>query len=389
MYQLLPIAAALLAAVSGVYCLLCIITAVLHIVRRRPLTVAASLPPLSILKPLKGTDPEMYQSLRSHCVQNYPEYEILFGISDPGDPSAEIVKRLQQEFPNRIIQLVHCGKHLAANGKVSTLAQLAAIAKHDVLLVNDSDIRVESDYLRTLAIELRQPGVGLVTCLYRGIPARTPGSKLESLGISTDFIPGALVASLIEGGLHFGLGSTLALRKNDLEAIGGFEVLADYLADDYQLGRRIAENKLRVELSRTVVETYLPAYELHEFITHQLRWMRTIRSSRPSGYAGLPLTFTIPWAVLALVLARGTHWAFALFTIVVLVRLVAAVVTGSFVLRDRHLLRLLWLLPLRDLMAPFIWLAGLVGSKIIWRGREFELKDGKLIPRDQDGIRRE
>src|SRR5438093_1965265 len=157
MYQLLLTAATLLTAVSAAYCLLCIITAVLYIVRRRPLPVAASLPPLSILKPLKGTDPEMYQSLCSHCIQNYPEYEILFGISDPGDPSAEIVKRLQKEFPDHIIQLVHCGKNLGANGKVSTLAQLAAIAKHDVFLINDSDIRVEPDYLRTLAIELQQP----------------------------------------------------------------------------------------------------------------------------------------------------------------------------------------------------------------------------------------
>jgi ceramide glucosyltransferase len=362
---------------------MCIIAGVSY-VRRRALALSApsSLPPISILKPLKGTDPEMYQSFCSHCIQNYSEYELLFGISDPQDPAAEIVKRLKQEFPERRMELVLCDKNLGPNGKVSTLAQLSAIAKHDALLVNDSDIRVEPDYLLNIATELQQPGVGLVTCLYRGVPARTMGSKLESLGISADFIPGALVASLIEGGLRFGLGSTLALRRNDLQAIEGFEALADYLADDYQLGRRIADRNLKVELSRTIVETYLPAYNFADFVTHQLRWMRTIRDSRPAGYAGLPITFTLPWAILALLLARGAHWASLLFAAAILLRFAVAIVSGRSVLRDRHLFRLLWLLPLRDLLAPFIWIGGLVGRKIIWRGKEFELRGGKLISRD-------
>lgn len=383
MYGFLRIAVGLATCVSAAYCVMCIIAGVSYVRRRTlPLSAASSLPPISILKPLKGADPEMYQSLRSHCIQNYPEYEILFGVSDPQDPAAEIVKRLQQEFADRHIELIHCGKDLGPNGKVSTLAQLATVAKHDTFLVNDSDIRVAPDYLLTIATELQQPGVGLVTCLYRGVPTRTIGSKLESLGISADFIPGALVASLIEGGLRFGLGSTLALRRKDLQAIGGFEALADYLADDYQLGRRIAESNLHVELSRTPVETYLPAYNLSGFITHQLRWMRTIRGSRPGGYVGLLMTFTLPWATLALLLARAAHWACFLMAAAILLRFAVAIITGRSVLRDRRLFRLLWLLPLRDLLAPFIWIGGLVGRRIIWRGKEFELRDGKLIPRD-------
>jgi ceramide glucosyltransferase len=383
MYKFLVIAAATLTAASTAYCILSIIAAAKYLRRRaQPLSVSAKLPPLSVLKPLKGTDPGMYESLRSHCTQDYPEYEILFGISESADPAAEIVRLLQREFPDRAIQLVHCEKNFGPNGKVSSLTQLASVAKHAVLFVNDSDIRVTSDYLKTVATELQQPGIGLVTCPYRGVPARPLGSRLESLGISTDFIPGALVAQLIEGGLRFGLGSTLAFRKQDLEAIGGFESLAEYLADDYQLGRRMAKRNLKLELSRTVVETYLPAYSFGSLITHQLRWMRTIRASRPAGYAGLPLTFTFPWAVLVLTLARAAPWAQDFFAIAVLFRLAAAIITGSFVLRDRNLLPLLWLLPLRDLLAPLIWTAGLVGRKIVWRGRVFHLDHGKLIPRD-------
>jgi ceramide glucosyltransferase len=383
MYNFLLIAVALLTSASAAYCVVCVIAAAKFVrLRARSFSVASTLPPLSILKPLKGTDPEMYESLRSHCTQDYPEYEILFGISDPHDPAAAMVKQLQQEFPNRSIHLLHCEKNLGPNSKVSSLAQLAVISKYDVMVVNDSDIRVEPNYLSTVATELQQPGVGLVTCPYRGVPARTFGSRLESLGISTDFMPGVLVAMQIERGLRFGLGSTLALRKRDLEAIGGFEALAEYLADDYQLGRHITEKNLRIELSRTIVDTYLPNYDVAGFINHQLRWMRTIRASRPRGYAGLPLTFTLPWAMLSLILARGAPWAWVFLAFALSLRFAAARVTSGFVLRDRSALRLFWLLPLRDLLAPFIWMACLVGRKIIWRGKVFELDHGKLISHD-------
>src|SRR5207248_10767500 len=180
--------------------------------RDTPIPLPSELPPVSILKPLKGTDPQMYEALRSHCLQNYPQYEILFGISDPNDPAIGVVEKLRLEFPDRAIEFVLCDKVLGANGKVSSLAQLAAVAKHDYLLVNDSDVRVEPEYLRTVIAELQQADVGLVTCLYRGVPSATIPSKLESLGISTDFAAGVLVARQIEGGLQFGLGSTLALR---------------------------------------------------------------------------------------------------------------------------------------------------------------------------------
>ena len=347
-------------------------------IRDTPIPLPPELPPVSILKPLKGTDPQMYEALRSHCLQKYPQYEILFGISDPNDPAIKIVEKLRLEFPDRAIQLVLCDKALGANGKVSSLAQLAAVAKHDYLLVNDSDIRVEREYLRIVVAELFQTDVGLVTCLYRGVPSANIPSTLESLGISTDFAAGVLVARQIEGGLRFGLGSTLAVRKSDLKKIGGFQAIADYLADDYELGRRIAGNNLKVALSRSVVDSFLPAYNVSEFFSHQLRWARTIRASRPAGYAGLLLTFTLAWALLTLVLARGADWVLALFVIALFMRLVVAVSVGRRVLKDRELLRCLWLLPVRDLLAVVVWIGGLAGREIVWRGERFHLRDGKL-----------
>jgi ceramide glucosyltransferase len=323
----------------------------------------------------------MYESFRSHCVQEHPSYEILFGISDVNDPAAALVENLQREFPGQSIRLVLCEKNLGANGKVSSLAQLAAQAKHDVLLVNDSDIRVPSNYLRTVVRELHAPNAGLVTCLYRGAPARTLASRLESLGISTDFVPGVLAAKEIEGGLYFGLGSTLALRRKDLDAIGGFESIVDYLADDYEMGKRIAERGLKIVLSNSVVETFLPAYGLPGFFSHQLRWVRTIRASRPGGYAGLLLTYTLPWAALCLLLAHGAIWAWTLFALAVLLRIIMARASAVSVLKDEDAIRSLWLLPLRDFLAPVIWIAGWFGRKIVWRGQEFELQNGKLRPR--------
>jgi ceramide glucosyltransferase len=339
----------------------------------------ATPPPVSILKPLKGTDPEMYANLRSHCLQDYPQFEIIFGVSDAADPALEFVKRLQAEFSQIPIRIAVCQRILGTNIKVSNLAQMLPLARHEHIVVNDSDIRVAPDYLRQVVAHLSDPHTGLVTCLYRGVPSASLGSRLESLFISTDFCAGVLAARLIEGGIHFGLGSTLAFRRSDLAAIGGFEALADYLADDYELGRRIAAQGLRVELSKAVVETFLPRYNFRQFMNHQLRWARTIRDSRRGGYAGLAATFGLVWAVLALLFAHGASWAWALCGIVLLMRYLMAVVVGQLVLRDRLMIRLLPLLPLRDFVAFFVWLAGFRGSSITWRGDSFQLKDGKLF----------
>ena len=382
-FQILTVISAIATVASTAYCLFCIWAGVRFASERKgPRIVAATLPAVSILKPLKGTDPEMYEALRSHCVQDYPQYEMLFGISDAGDPAITVVEKLRREFPERNIRLVRCDKQLGANGKVSSLAQLVPVAAHEILLVNDSDIRVDPDYLRTVVTELQRGDTGLVTCLYRGVPAHRLGSRLEALGISTDFVPGVLAARQIERGLHFALGSTLAFRKHELEAIGGFQAIADYLADDYELGRRIAQTGRRIELSYFIVETHLPAYDLSGFFRHQVRWARTIRTARPTGYAGLLLTFTLPWAALTLALAPRAFWAWALVAVALAARLTSAVVCGMLVLRDKQTLRLLWLLPLRDCLGLIVWITGWAGRKIIWRGQRFEINKGKLKPTD-------
>ncbi len=336
-------------------------------------------PPVSILKPLKGTDPQMDESFRSHCLQDYPEYEIIFGVSDPADPALQLVERLKLEFPLCAIRAMVCAENLGSNTKMSNLAQMLRQAKYENVLVNDSDIRVQPDYLRRVMAPLADQRTGLVTCLYRGTASPTLGSRLEALGISTDFAAGVLAAQQLEGGIRFGLGSTLAFRRRDLEAIGGFEALVDYLGDDYEIGKRITERGFKVRLSDVVVETFLPVYTLREFFDHQLRWGRTVRDSRRWGYLGLVLTFGLPWAVLAVILNHGALWAWALLAATAGLRVAVALVVGWSVLRDRQVLSLLLWLPLRDLVALLVWLASLVGHNVVWRGDSFTLKDGKLV----------
>jgi ceramide glucosyltransferase len=366
---------------SSIYYLLCLWSAATFLRERQAGEGARPtrfLPPISILKPLKGTDPEIYESFRSHCLQDYPEYEIIFGVSDPNDPAVESVKALQREFPDRRIQLVVSEKILGANVKVSNLAQMLTEARYDHLIVNDSDIRVEPDYLRRVTAPLANSQVGLVTCLYRGVPGATLGSRLEALGISTDFCASVLVARQLEGGIHFALGSTLAFRRVELDKIGGFTSFVDYLADDYELGKRIAGLGLTVNLSDVAVETYLPSYRLREFFAHQLRWARGIRDARAGGYLGLIFTFGLLWALLALMASGGAPWAFITLAITLLLRFAAALVVGRGVLQDRQILRDAWLIPLRDLLAVAVWFASLGGHTVTWRGDRFRLKNGKL-----------
>jgi ceramide glucosyltransferase len=372
---------------SSLYYLLCLWSAAAFLRERRAGMSACptqNLPPVSILKPLKGADPDIYESFRSHCLQDYPEYEIIFGVSDPDDPAIASVQQLQKEFPGHTIQLVVSPNQLGPNLKVSTLEQMLQSARYEHLIVNDSDIRVERDYLRRViaplvAEPMNNARVGMVTCLYRGVAAGTLGSRLESLGINTDFCPSVLAARQVEGGLRFALGSTLAFRRSDLEQLGGFRAVVDFLADDYELGRRIAGLGLKVLLSDVAVETCLPAYSLREFLVHQLRWARTVRTARAGGYFGLVSTFGLMWALLNLTAAHAAPWSWAVLGVVVLLRLAVALAVGKGALQDSYLLKHLWLLPVRDLTAVAVWIAGLVGRTVIWRGDRFELRKGRLI----------
>jgi ceramide glucosyltransferase len=379
---ILRVAAILGCLSSSIYYFLCIWSAAAFLRQQKAAGEGARstqfLPPVSILKPLKGTDPEIYESFRSHCLQDYPEFEIIFGVHDPNDPAIASVTQLQQEFPHRKIQLVVCPAILGPNVKVSNLAQMLDKARYDHLMVNDSDIRVEPDYLRRALAPLANQGVGMVTCLYRGVSAPTLGSRLEALGISSDFCAGVLVARTVEGGIRFGLGSTMAFRRADLKAIGGFASFVDYLADDYELGKRLAETGLTIEISDVVVETFLPAYNLQQFVAHQLRWARGVRDSRAGGYFGLVFTFGLMWSALAVIAAGGALWAWGVFAAVLLLRTTVAWIVGRTALEDVHLPRNLGLLPLRDLVGVFVWIASFFGQTVTWRGDRFELNHGKL-----------
>lgn len=345
-------------------------------------------PGVSLLKSLKGLDPGMLDAFRSHCRQSYAgEFELLFGVSSPDDPAAAAVAELQREFPQRAIRLVECPARLGTNGKVSTLAQLAPLARYDFLLINDSDITVSPRYLErvmgcfapaaTGGAKTAAP-VGLVTALYRGRAHGTLASRLEALGIATDFMAGVLLSNLIEGGLRYGLGATLAVRREALERMGGFEALVNHLADDYELGARVAQAGYRVELSSEVVETGVPAYGWRGFFDHQLRWMMTVREARLAGYVGLIFTHGLGWALLNAVASGLSPLSAWLLAMSFFLRLTLAMMVGAEVLGDREVLPNLWLLPLRDVAAMGLWAAGFAGNTIVWRGERFTLKGGKL-----------
>jgi len=335
-------------------------------------------PPVSILKSLRGLDPQMYAVFRSHCLLDYPEYEVLFGVHSLDDPAVALVEQLREEFPLRNLRLIHCPAELGLNGKVSNLVQMLPQASYEHVIINDSDIVVSRDYLLRVMAPFAQPGVGMVTTLYRGLAGNTLGSKLEALGLSTDFTGGVLVARAMEGGIRFGLGATIATTKTVLGEIGGLEPLVDYLGDDYELGARAAAAGHQIELADTIVETALPHYSSRELWLHQMRWARNIKDRRPAQYFGLIATFGLVWAALAVLLDPSAWWTWLILAITAATRFASAVVVGRGVLNDPRVVRDLWLLPLRDFMALLIWIASFGGSEVEWRGLRFRLRKGKL-----------
>jgi ceramide glucosyltransferase len=335
-------------------------------------------PPVSILKSLRGLDPHMLAAFRSHGVLDYPEYEVLFGVQDLNEPASELVTQLQVEFPERKLRVVHCPNLLGLNGKVSTLAQMLPQAQFEHIVINDSDILVEPDYLSRVIAPLADSTVGMVTTLYRAVAGSSLGSKLEALGISTDFAAGVLVARAMEGAIRFGLGATLATTKTMLQQIGGLEPLVDYLGDDYEIGARIAAAGHQIVLADVVVATALPNYSFRDFWLHQLRWARNVKDRRPAQYAGLMLTFGVPWAIFAVIASPSSWWTWLVLLATVAARTLMALTVARGVLKDRQVTRDLWLLPLRDFIALAVWIASYAGNTVEWRGLRFRLRNGKL-----------
>jgi ceramide glucosyltransferase len=384
-------------AIAGIFYFLAALVAarVFLFIRRRKLPDFA--PGVSILKSLKGRDLEMIDAFRSHCRQNYAgEYELLFGISDPEDPAIQAVQHLQLEFPDHAIRLYECSRRLGANGKVSTLILLARHARYPYLLINDSDITVGPRYLQRVMAHFAPPAqaltqaptgqtaskpvapVGMVTALYRGQPHGSLASRLEALGIATDFQAGVLLSRMLSRGLRYGLGSTLAVSREALDKIGGLEPLVDYLADDNELGARIFRAGYRVALAGEVVETSIPAYNWRGFVDHQVRWARTVRDASPWGYAGLVFTHGFAWALLNVVASGISPLSLWLLGLSFFLRLALAMAVGAEVLADHQVLPRLWLLPFRDLVFMGIWIAGFAGDTIVWRNERFRLKNGRL-----------
>ena len=357
-------------AIAAGYQLFAIAACIWHLIRKRP--VAGACPAISILKPVRGADPGFYEAIRSHAVQDYPQFEILFGIREADDSARVDIERLIREFPAVPIRLVICPRD-APNGKVGVLMDLAKYARYPILIVNDSDITVPAGYLQQVVAPLADPGTGLVTCLYR-VEARDWPSRFEALGIATEFAPSTLVAPLV-GVSEFGLGSTLAFRKVDLDRIGGFAAIADYLADDYQLGKKLHSLGLQNCISEVVVTTRLSGGMWGSAWRHQLRWARTIRLSRGAGYAGLPITFATLWVLVA---AAYGLWGVALTLL--LIRLTMAIVGGWFVLRDANVLKYCYAIPVRDLWGVCVWAVGLFGNEVEWRGLRLRLdREGRIV----------
>ena len=354
--------------------------------RRRDNAVPPFTPPVSILKPCRGLDREAYENFASFCRQNYPEYEILFAVADAADPVVPVIEQVMRDFPAVPIRLIRSVPSVGPNGKVNKLIRLVAEARHDLLVINDSDVRVEPDYLRGVVAPFCDPAVGAATAMYRAETCGSLGAELEAVGITAQFHAGVLAAWLLEG-VKFALGATMACTRKALEAIGGFEALADYHSDDYELGSRIAARGYRVELLREPVTIVYGRLSFGEFAAHQLRWALNTRFARPGGHFGLLLTFGLPWSLVAAAVAPAAWIAAAYLSAYVVLRFAAAWTVGVWGLGDRLLLRRMWLVPLRDATGFVTWVASYFITRIHWRGSEFNIVEGKLVlVREQEEV---
>jgi ceramide glucosyltransferase len=371
------LAAGLLLVFCGalVYSLLQIVGAVRYLAVKPAALLSAE--PISILKPLAGLDLDLESNLRTFFEQDYPAFEILFAVRTAHDPAAEVVARLQREYPRIPSRLLITGEPPYPNAKVYSLDQMLSAAAHDLVVMSDSDIHVTPTLLRTIAAEFQDPHLGVATCPYRAVPGLSFWSRLEATGMNTDFWGSALVARMLEG-MRFAVGPTIAARRRALQSIGGFDRVKDYLAEDFVIGKFAAEAGHGVILSSYVVEHHIGSATLRENVAHRLRWARSTRRSRPAGYVGQ--LFTMPFPIAVLVFAASPAW-WPVLPVALMVRALAAYMVSAQVLRAK----INWLLlPVEDVMGFCFWIAGFFGNTISWRGRRYLLSsDGrfKLIPR--------
>jgi ceramide glucosyltransferase len=338
-------------------------------------------PGITVFKPLKGLAPLSRECLASFMTQDYHPYQALFGVRDPDDPVLALLRELSRAHPRCDLEVVICPEDLGLNPKISTLRQLLPQARYDLLVIADGDVKVGPDYLAQVAAAFRQPGVGLVSCPYRAGPSRTLGSVLEALTIAGDFIPSVAVANYVEG-IRFALGATMALTRQALTAIGGLAPLADFLADDYQLGFRVAQTGLQVKILPYVVETNNPQMSLSDYLAHQLRWARTYRVCRPAGYLAYGITHALVFSLVILLGAGLAPWAWGLAAATLVLRGALAGFSERRCLRGDLPLWAFALLPVKDLLAFGLWLLSFLGNLVAWGGSTYRVTpEGKLAPR--------
>jgi ceramide glucosyltransferase len=369
----------LLAAAPLVYYMLATVAALRFFRRERARVLPDFTPAVSILKPVRGVDFGSYENFASFCRQEYPAYEILFAVNDDADSAVPLVRRIIVEFPERRIRLLVGAEHLGANRKVNKLARLAREAHNEVLVLTDSDVRVGPSFLREVVAPLADRKIGAVTSFYRSIAEKNLGAEIEAVGATSDFFAGVLMAGWLEG-ITFALGASIATTKEWLGKMGGFESIAEMLADDYELGYRIAKAGGEVVLSRQAVWTMYPTQTLRGFWDHQVRWARTVRLCRPLSYVGLLFTQGLPWALLAAALAPARPIAVLYLLAYVILRFAMAWTVGIWGLGDEVLRRKIWLVPLRDAIQFVVWLASFGSNHIRWANVDYAIRQGQMVP---------
>ncbi len=359
--------------------LVLLVFAALRFRRRLPAdALNAELPGVSLLKPLCGLEANLEENLASFFAQDYPSFEIVFGARSHEDPAFGVARTLHRLYPRVPVKFVVAGEPSHPNAKVCSLQKMAAKAAHNLLVISDSDVRVTPDYVRQVVGPLLDDKIGLVTCLYRGVPSSGPWSRLEALGMSVEMTSGVLVADLLEG-MKFALGPTMAIRRDVLESIGGLESLADYCADDFVLGNKVHDSGRAVVLCHYVLDHFARHGSCKQSLLHQLRWMKSTRFSRPKGHIGTLLTFAMPFGLLGLL---AGWWAgdpllgVGLFACAFLNRILMALVVGWGVVRDPRSWRHCWAYPIRDLLGFCLWCASYFGREITWRGLRYRLEWG-------------
>ena len=360
------------------YYLAGILAAIRFFRRERAKKLPQFVPPVSLLKPVHDVDFASYENFSSFCKQEYPDYELLFCVNDLSDHAVPLIERLMREYPQRKIRVLSGAEQIGSNRKVNNLVLLTREAQHEILIQSDADVRVGPHYLREMVAPFGNPSIGAVSCFYRGIAEENLGAELEAVGAASDFCAGALIADWKEG-VTFALGASVATTKSWLGKIGGYESLANLLADDYEIGNRIHKAGGKVLLSREIVWTMYPAQTARGFWQHQVRWARTTRLCRPVSFLGLLFTHGLPWALLAAAVSPTLTLSVCYLVAYLVLRFSMAWTVGIWGLNDQVLRRRFFLIPVRDAIHFFVWIASFASNRVTWGDSQFDLKNGQMI----------